>query len=90
MAEAVEGKLDLFVELQKANTLAVVEQTKVLTDIKNSIDKQNSNIDKLHSKIEVDVIKKISSLEFASKVHWFIVGGGFLGIIISVLVKTGG
>lgn len=85
MSEDVGGKLDLFIELQKASTLAVIDQTRVLNDIKVSLNTQNANIEKLHNKLEVEVVKKITKLEFASKIHWFIVGGGFLGIIISLL-----
>lgn len=31
------------------------------------------------------ILEKILDLEYTSKVHWFIVGGGFLGVIVSVV-----
>ena len=31
------------------------------------------------------ILEKLLDLEYTSKVHWFIVGGGFLGVIVSVV-----
>lgn len=87
----VNTKLDLFVEVSKAQTAAVVEQTRVLHDIKTLLTNQHEESKKHNVKLEEaekTLSSKISGLEFASKIHWYIAGGGFLGIIGSILVAV--
>lgn len=88
MAETTDVKLDLFVEVSKAQTAAVVEQTRVLHEIKTLLKSQHDEAKSHNMKLtdtEKTLSAKLSSLEFASKIHWFIVGGGFLGIIGSIV-----
>lgn len=68
---------------------SVVQQLERMDDLEKDLNNgfKNTVIEKIdmgHKEIH----EKIKGLEFASRLHWFIVGGGFLGLICTIVAAV--
>lgn len=76
--EGIKG----FLERQKE---AMDKHEKSVSTLGEKVNATEDKVVKAVDEGNKKILEKILDLEYTSKVHWFIVGGGFLGVIVSVI-----